>query len=111
MPTTEHPLLPSSADHAELVPRARRSIAWLPLSLLVVSIFTTASTGALLMQNFRLGQPPLVHEGDLFPLRWIWTHSSALASGWSFSLALLAILLAVTMASMLPGPTSCLLLR
>jgi len=81
-----------------------------------VSIFTTASTGALLMQNFRLGQPPLVHEGDLFPLHWIWTHSSALASGWSFSLALLAILLATkqgttfiagTMASMLPGPTSC----
>jgi hypothetical protein len=93
MPTTEHPLLPSPADHAALVPRARRSIAWLPLSLLVVSIFTTASTGALLMQNFRLGQPPLVAEGDLFPLHWIWTHSSALASGWSFSLALLAILL------------------
>jgi Zn-dependent protease len=94
MPTTEHPLLPSPADDAELVPRAQRSIAWLPLCLLVVSIFTTASTGALLMQNFRLGQPPLVHEGDLFPLHWIWTHSSALASGWSFSLALLAILLA-----------------
>jgi Zn-dependent protease len=94
MPTTEHPLLPNAADHSDLAARAPRSIAWLPLCLLVVSIFTTASTGALLMQNFRLGQPPLVHESDLFPLRWIWTHSSALASGWSFSLALLAILLA-----------------
>ena len=72
----------------------RASIAWLPLCLLVVSIFTTASTGALLMQNFRLGQPPLVNEGDLFPLHWIWQHPSALASGWSFSLALLGILLA-----------------
>ena len=90
MPTTENPLLPSAADHSDFAPRAPRSIAWLPLCLLVVSIFTTASTGALLMQNFRLGQPPLVHEGDLFPLHWIWTHPSALASGWSFSLALLS---------------------
>jgi len=59
-----------------------------------VSVFTTASTGALLMQNFRLGQPALVNEGDLFPLHWIWSHPAALASGWSFSLALLGILLA-----------------
>ena len=60
----------------------------------MVSIFTTASTGALLMQNFRRGQPPLVSEGDLVPLHWIWSHPSALASGWSFSVALLGILLA-----------------
>ncbi len=46
------------------------------------------------MQNFRLGQPPLVSEGDLFPLHWIWKHPAALGSGWSFSLALLGILLA-----------------
>ena len=71
-----------------------RSFAWLPLCLLLVSIFTPASTGALLMQNFRLGQPPLVNEGDLFPLHWIWKHPSTLPSGWSFSLALLGILLA-----------------
>ena len=45
------------------------------------------------MQNFRMGMPPLVNESDLFPLHWIWYHPSALASGWSFSLALLAILL------------------
>jgi membrane-associated protease RseP (regulator of RpoE activity) len=95
MPTTaDHPLLPGSTDHSDFSPRALRSIAWLPLCLLIVSIFTTASTGALLMQNFRLGQPPLVNEGDLFPLHWIWSHPWALASGWSFSLALLGILLA-----------------
>ena len=95
MPTTaDHPLLPGPADHSDIPQRASRSIAWLPLTLLVVSIFTTASTGALLMQNFRLGQPPLVNDGDLFPLHWIWNHPSALASGWSFSLALLGILLA-----------------
>ena len=94
MPTADRPLLPGPADHSGSFPRAPRTIAWLPLCLLVVSIFTTASTGALLMQNFRLGQPPLVNEGDLFPLHWIWKHPSALASGWSFSLALLGILLA-----------------
>jgi membrane-associated protease RseP (regulator of RpoE activity) len=95
MPTTaDHPLLPGPADHSDFAQPASRSFAWLPLCLLIVSVFTTASTGALLMQNFRLGQPALVNEGDLFPLRWIWSHPTALASGWSFSLALLGILLA-----------------
>ena len=69
-------------------------IRWLPICLLLVSMLTTASTGALLMQNFRLDQPPLVNEGDLIPLLWIWKHPAALGSGWSFSLALLGILLA-----------------
>jgi membrane-associated protease RseP (regulator of RpoE activity) len=72
----------------------RRPFAWLALCLLVVSIFTTASTGALLMQNFLLGEPPLAGEGDLFPLFWIHNHLSLLGSGWSFSVALLGILLA-----------------
>jgi membrane-associated protease RseP (regulator of RpoE activity) len=95
MPTTaDHPLLPGPFDHSDFPPPASRPFAWLPLCLLIVSVFTTASTGALLMQNFRLGQPALVNEGDLFPLRWIWSHPTALASGWSFSLALLGILLA-----------------
>ena len=93
MPAADRSLFPSPSD-LDLPPRARPSIAWLPICLLVVSIFTTASTGALLMQNFRLGQPPLVNDGDLFPLHWIWQHPAALASGWSFSLALLGILLA-----------------
>jgi hypothetical protein len=62
-----HPLLPRPEGHSDFSPRAFPSVAWLPLCLLVVSIFTTASTGALLMQNFRLGQPPLVNEGDLVP--------------------------------------------
>jgi Zn-dependent protease len=71
-----------------------RPIRWLPICLLLVSLLTTASTGALLMHNFRLNQPPLVNEGDLIPLLWSWHHPAALASGWSFSVALLAILLA-----------------
>ena len=90
----DSPLLPRPEEFADFPQRTTRSFAWLPLCLLVVSIFTTASTGALLMRNFRLDQPPLANEGDLFPLHWIWNHPSALASGWSFSLALLGILLA-----------------
>ena len=92
--TAENPFLPRSADHADFPGRRSSLVAWLPLCLLAVSIFTTASTGALLMRNFRLNQPPLAHEGDVFPLHWIWSHPAALASGWSFSLVLLGILLA-----------------
>ena len=76
------------------VPPPRPPVPWLPVCLLLLSILTTASTGALLMQNFRRGLPPLVNEGDLVPLRWIWNHPTALASGWPFSLTLLSILLA-----------------
>src|ERR1700722_17126334 len=92
--TADSPLLPRPQEHLDSPQKAPFSIAWLPLCLLVVSIFTTASTGGLLMRNFRLDRPPLANEGDLFPLLWIWNHPSALASGWSFSLALLGILLA-----------------
>jgi membrane-associated protease RseP (regulator of RpoE activity) len=46
------------------------------------------------MLNFRLGQPPLASEDDLFPLLWIRKHLCLLGSGWSFSVALLGILLA-----------------
>ena len=46
------------------------------------------------MQDFRRGLPPLSSENDLFPLPWIWHHPAALASGWSFALTLLLILLA-----------------
>src|ERR1700728_273963 len=92
--TADNSLLPRPEEFAELPQRTTHAIAWVPLCLLVVSIVTTASTGALLMRNFRLDQPPLANEGDLFPLHWVWNHPSALASGWSFSLALLGILLA-----------------
>jgi membrane-associated protease RseP (regulator of RpoE activity) len=91
--TADRPLFPGPVDEWDAVPRKRRPIAWVAVCLLAVSVVTTASTGALLMQNFRLGQPPLVNEDDLFPLHWIWLHPSALGHGWSFSLALLGILL------------------
>lgn len=66
----------------------------LPLLLLLASVVTTAGSGARLMANYRFGLAPLVNERDLFPLGWIWRHPAALGSGWSFSLALLVILLA-----------------
>lgn len=71
----------------------RRSIL-IPLLLLLASIYTTASSGALFMLNFRQGAPPLSHSADLFPLLWAWRHPHLIALGWSFSLPLLAILLA-----------------
>lgn len=46
------------------------------------------------MRNFRLGLPPVVSDNDVFTLPWIWRHPASLADGWSFALALLAILLA-----------------
>lgn len=71
---------------------ARRG--WLPLILLALSVFATAASGARFMQDFQRGLLPLTSENDLFPLPWIWRHPAALASGWSFSLSLLSILLA-----------------
>src|ERR1700733_2420246 len=91
--TADNPLFPRPQEHPDFPQKAHHSIAWLPLCLLVVSVFTPASTGALLMRNFRLDQPPLANEGDLFPLHWIWNHPAALASGWFFSLARFGILL------------------
>ena len=67
----DSPLLPGPEELADFPQRKTHSIAWVPLCLMVVSVFTTASTGALLMRNFRLNQPPLANEGDLFPLHWI----------------------------------------
>src|ERR1700678_1405122 len=90
----DNPLFPRPREHPDFPQESHRSIAWLPICLLVVSVFTTASTGALLMRNFRLDQPPVATAVDLFPLHRIWNPPSALPSGWSFSLALLGILLA-----------------
>lgn len=68
--------------------------AWFPFLLLIVSIVTTAGSGARFMRNFRSGLPPLANDADFFPLFWIWRHPQALGNGWSFSLTLLSILLA-----------------
>ena len=89
-PTT----LPRPDGYSNFSPRTFRSFCLATALPAGGEHFHFCDYGALLMQNFRRGQPPLVNEDDLIPLRWIWSHPSALASGWSFSVALLGILLA-----------------
>lgn len=64
------------------------------LSLLVLTLSTTVSTGAVLMWNFRNGDPPFAMNAGFFPLAWIVRHPDRLSGGWSFSLTLLGILAA-----------------
>lgn len=61
-------------------------------SLLILSVLTTLSAGALLMFNFRRGAPPFSTDSGLFPLVWIVRHPEQVAGGWPFSITLLAIL-------------------
>ena len=51
-----------------LAPKAPRSIAWLPLCLLVVSIFTTASTGCAADAEFSPGPAAAGQRGRSFSL-------------------------------------------
>ena len=65
----------------------------LPLLLLAVSVVTTTANGARFMQNFLLGMPPVVRDSDLWPWGWLAGHPDLFVTGWTFSLALLGILL------------------
>ena len=65
----------------------------LPLLLLAASVVTTTANGARFMQNFIEGMPPVVRESDLWPWRWLAGHPNLFVTGWTFSLALLGILL------------------
>jgi membrane-associated protease RseP (regulator of RpoE activity) len=65
----------------------------LPLLLLAASIVTTTANGARFMQNFLEGMPPVVRESDLWPWEWLSNHPDLFKTGWTFSLALLGILL------------------
>jgi membrane-associated protease RseP (regulator of RpoE activity) len=62
--------------------------------LFLVTVFTTTSTGALYMWNFRHGIPAFATVEDFVPFVWIFHHPRELADGLSFSLTLLGILLA-----------------
>ncbi|HEV2274043.1 MAG TPA: site-2 protease family protein [Acidobacteriaceae bacterium] len=84
---------PSAGKLAAVLIGALRR-AWLPLLLFSVSVLTTAGSGARFVHDFRFGLRPLASESDFLPLAWIWHHPNELWSGWSFSLALLGILLA-----------------
>jgi membrane-associated protease RseP (regulator of RpoE activity) len=45
------------------------------------------------MQNFLEGLPPVVQESDLWPWAWLSGHPEMFKTGWTFSFALLSILL------------------
>jgi len=62
--------------------------------LAVITVFTTTSTGALYMWNFRHGVPAFASAADFVPFVWIFKHPAQLIGGLSFSATLLAILLA-----------------
>lgn len=64
------------------------------VSLLLLTLITTICTGAVLMFNFRNGDPPFAVNAGFFPLAWIVRHPDRLSGGWSFSLTLLGILAA-----------------
>jgi hypothetical protein len=66
--------------------------AGVAICLLCLSIFTTLSTGAVLMYNFHRGAPPFAVNADFFPFAWIVRHPEQLSAGWPFALTLLGIL-------------------
>jgi membrane-associated protease RseP (regulator of RpoE activity) len=74
-------------------PVSRRQAA-LSVVLFVITAFTTTSTGALYMWNFRHGIPAFASSEDFVPFVWIFRRPGELADGLSFSLTLLGILLA-----------------
>jgi membrane-associated protease RseP (regulator of RpoE activity) len=65
----------------------------LPILLLAVSAVTTTANGARFMQNYIEGMPPVVRDSDLWPWGWLARHPHLFVTGWTFSLALLGILL------------------
>jgi membrane-associated protease RseP (regulator of RpoE activity) len=65
----------------------------LPAILLAASVVTTTANGARFMQNFLEGMPPVVRDSDLWPWPWLIDHPELWLLGWTFSFALLGILL------------------
>lgn len=73
--------------------RSRFRRYYLPLMLLSVSAVTATANGARFMQNFLEGMAPVVRDSDLWPWPWLAGHPEMFWTGWSFSTALLGILL------------------
>jgi membrane-associated protease RseP (regulator of RpoE activity) len=85
--------LPESAPRiVPIGPASHLEQAGVALSLLGLSIFTTLSTGAVLMYNFHRGAPPFAVNAGFFPFAWIVRHPELLSAGWPFALTLLGIL-------------------
>ena len=74
---------------------ALHRVSWTWAALLFAATFlATTVVGARLAYNFHLGRPSYVSNTDLFPFAWVWHHPATWLGGLSFSLPLLAILLA-----------------
>jgi len=73
-------------------PRSQLEQAGVAICLLGLSVFTTLSTGAVLMYNFRRGAPPFAVNAGFFPFAWIVHHPERIWAGWPFALTLLGIL-------------------
>lgn len=81
------------------VPRTERSRPPWPswkwaAPLLVVTLITTTVIGARLQFDFARGLPAYYTNNDLWPFGWVWRHPAEFWTGFGFSLALMAILLA-----------------
>lgn len=66
--------------------------AGVAICLLILTVITTVCTGAVLMENFKNGDPPFAVNAGFFPLAWILRHPDRLSGGWSFAVTLLGIL-------------------
>ena len=78
----------SSAARKATLPRLA-----VPLSLLLITLFTTTAVGMRYMYDFHLGVAPLSSDADVLPYRWAFANLRSLASGLPFSLTLIGILL------------------
>jgi membrane-associated protease RseP (regulator of RpoE activity) len=84
---------PESAPRiVPVAPPSQLEQAGVAICLLGLSIFTTLSTGAVLMYNFHRGAPPFAVNADFFPFAWIARHPERLTAGWPFAFTLIGIL-------------------
>lgn len=73
--------------------RSRFRAYGVPILLFGVGTITTTANGARFMQNFLDGMPPVVRDSDLWPWPWLAERPDLFAAGWSYTAALLGILL------------------
>ena len=88
---TSQPIDPPAAKPSNAASSAQ--IFW-PLLLFCVTLLTTTAVGMRYMENFRLGRAPLATDADILPYAWVFHHLGQFATGFPFSLTLIAILLA-----------------
>ena len=94
-PPAERPRRGSPSGQVRLGPRRSPFREYgLPALLFAATLGTTTANGSRFMQNFLEGMPPVVRDSDLWPWAWLAHHPDLFASGFAFSLSLLAILLA-----------------